>query len=98
MGTLTYYSEDSEPVVYNMVASRSIAAREQLAPSIDQIIADAENDPNPFPRITFELVFLYVILPIVTLYLLVHFLRAGFRFIKSKRKMRAVKPTGRYYR
>ncbi len=98
MGTLTYYSEDSEPVVYNMVASRSIAAREQLAPSIDQIISDAENDPNPFPRITFELVFLYVILPVVALYLLVHFLRAGFRFIKTKRKMRAVKPTGRYYR
>ena len=98
MGTLTYYGEDGNPVVYNMLASRSIAARAQLAPSIEQIIAAAENDPNPFPRLTFELVFLYGIVPAVSIYLLVRFSRAALRWIKSKRKMKAIKPTGRYYR
>ncbi|MBQ9265160.1 MAG: D-alanyl-D-alanine carboxypeptidase [Clostridia bacterium] len=98
MGTLTYYPEGDEPVVYDLVASRSIAARENLAPSIDQIVADAESDPNPFPRLTFELVFLYLLLPAAALYLLVHFGRAAIHFVKSKRKMKAVKPTGRYYR
>ena len=98
MGTLTYYGEDGNPVIYDMIASRSIAARQQLAPSIEQIIADAENDPNPFPRITFELIFLYVILPAVAIFLLIHFTRAAVKWIKAKRKVKAVKPSGRYYR
>jgi len=98
MGTLTYYAEGEAPVVYDMIASRSIAARKQLAPSIEQIYADAENDPNPFPRLTFELVFLFVILPIAALILLIHLLKMLFRFIKAKRKVKAVKPSGRYYR
>lgn len=98
MGTLTYYPDGDAPVVYDLIASRSIAARKQLAPSIEQIIADAENDPNPFPRITFELVFLYVILPLAGLWLFIHLLRVFFRWIKAKRKVKAVRPTGRYYR
>lgn len=98
MGTLTYYSEGEAPVVYDMVASRSIAARKQLAPSIEQIIADAENDPNPFPRITFELVFLYIILPAAGVWLFILALRALIRFLKAKRKVKAIKPSGRYYR
>ena len=98
MGKLTYYAEGEAPVVYDMVASRSIAARKQLAPSVEQIIADAENDPNPFPRITFELVFLYLILPLAALFFLVRLMRALIRFIKFKIKVRAVKPSGRYYR
>lgn len=98
MGTLTYYAEGEAPVVYDLVASRSIAAREQLAPSVEQIIAAAENDPNPFPRITFELVFLYLILPLTALILLIRLIRGLIRFIKAKRKVKAVKPSGRYYR
>ena len=98
MGTLTYYGEGEEPVVYNLVASRSIAAREQLAPSIDQIIQSAQEDPNPFPRITFELIFLYIILPAAAVYLFVRFSRFAIRWIKTKRKVKAVKPMGRYYR
>ncbi len=98
MGTLTFYTEDGAPVVYDMVASRSIAAREQLAPSIEQIIAAAENDPNPFPRITFELVFLYLILPVTAIILFIRLMRRLIRFIKARRKVKAVKPSGRYYR
>ncbi len=38
MGTLTYYNESGQPLIYDLVASRSIAAREQLFPSLDQLI------------------------------------------------------------
>lgn len=98
MGTLTYYPENGNPVVYELTASRSIAAREQLAPSIEQIISAAENDPNPFPRVTFELVFLYLILPAVAIYFALRGIRSLHQFLKKKSKVKAFKPTGRYYR
>ena len=98
MGTLTYYPEGGNPVVYELVASRSIAARKQLAPSVDEIIAAAENDPNPFPRITFELVLLYLILPALGIFLAVRLVRFLFAQIKHRAKVRTFKPSGRYYR
>ena len=98
MGTLTYYPENASPVVYELTASRSIAAREQLAPSVDQIIAAAEADPNPFPRLTFELVLLYLILPAGAVVLAVRGIRFVLRRLKKKNKVRAFKPTSRYYR
>ena len=98
MGTLTYYNESGQPLIYDLVASRSIAAREQLFPSLDQLIADAENDPNPFPRITVELVALYLVLPVLSVIAAVRLLKALFRLIRKRKKVKAVKPTSRYYR
>lgn len=98
MGTLTYYSDSGQPVVYDLVASRSIAAREQLFPSLDQLIADAENDPNPFPRVTVELVLLYLVLPVLSVIVAIRLLKALFRLIKKRKKVKAFKPTSRYYR
>ncbi len=98
MGTLTYYNESGQPLIYDLVASRSIAAREQLFPSLDQLIADAENDPNPFPRITVELVALYLVLPVLSVIVAVRLLKALFHLIKKRKKVRAFKPTSRYYR
>ena len=98
MGTMTYYPENGTPVVYELLAGRSISAREQLAPSIEEIIASAENDPTPFPRITFELVFLYLILPAVTIYLFLRGMKFLFAQLKRKSKVKAFKPSSRYYR
>lgn len=99
MGTITYYPEDGgTPVVYEMLATRTVAAREQLFPSIDQIIADAENDKNPFPRITFELVFLHIILPAIAILLLIKMIRFLKRHIHRRRRVKTHKPTSRYYR
>ena len=87
MGTLTYYPEDGgSAVVYEMLAGRSIAAREQLFPSIDQIIEAAENDKNPFPRVTFELVFLHVILPAVGIWMLVKIIKFLKKHIRRRRR------------
>ena len=98
MGTLTYYKEDGTPLVYDLVASRSIAAREQIAPSVEQIIAAAENDPNPFPRITVELVMLYVVLPVAGVILTIKIVKALLKLFHKRRKVKAYKPTSRYYR
>ena len=98
MGTLTYYPERGNPVVYELLASRSVAARDNLAPSISQIIADAQNDPNPFPRITVELVVLYLILPAVGVYVAFRVLKALFKLLKKRTRVKTFKPTSRYYR
>ena len=98
MGTLTYYKDDGVPLVYDLVASRSIAAREQIAPTVEQIIADAENDPNPFPRLTVELVVLYVLLPVAAVVLIVKMFKALLKLFHKRRKVKAYKPTSRYYR
>ena len=99
MGTLTYTPPDGgTPVVYELLASRSIAARERLVPTIDEIIAEAENDPNPFPRPTFELVFFYLVLPAAAVLLMIR----AVKFLRGKhhhrRRLRTFKPSGRYYR
>ena len=98
MGTLTYYGDSDVPVEYDLVASRSIAAREQLFPTVEQIISEAENDPNPFPRITAELVIVYLVLPAAAVFIALRLIKALFRFIKKRRKVKAFKPTSRYYR
>ena len=98
MGTLTYYGDSGVPVVYDLVATRSIAAREQLAPTVEEIIAAAESDPNPFPRVTAELVLVYLILPVLGLIFAFRLLKALFRLLKKRRKVKAYKPTSRYYR
>ena len=98
MGTLTYYPERSNPVVYELIASRSIAARDNIAPTIDQIVAAAENDPNPFPRLTVELVVLYVLLPILAVYVAIRVLKLLLRLMKKRTHVKTFKPTSRYYR
>jgi len=98
MGTLTYYPESGNPVMYELTASRSIAAREQLAPSVEQIIAAALADPNPFPRITFELILLHLILPALGIVILIKILGFLRRKLKRQHKVKAFKPTSRYYR
>lgn len=97
MGTLTYYQEDGTPVIYELVASRSIAVRANAYPTLDEIITSAENDPSPFPRITFELVFKFVLLPIAALVLLIVGLKKLCPLLRHKRRPQAFKPKGRYY-
>ncbi|MBR6187215.1 MAG: D-alanyl-D-alanine carboxypeptidase [Clostridia bacterium] len=98
MGTLTYYTADGVPIVYELTASRSIAARENLAPSVDEIIAAAQSDPNPFPRLTLELVVLYLVLPALAVFLAVKAVKAALKAVRKRVRVKAHKPTSRYYR
>ncbi len=99
MGRLTYYDSEGLPTVYELVATRSIQRREQLAPTIEDIIAYTEADRNPFPRFTFEFALLYIILPLTVLTVIVRLFRGLTRRRRRKRKrMRNVAPKERYYR
>ena len=98
MGTLTYYPEVGNPVVYELLAGRSIAAREQIAPTSEEIIAAAMADPNPFPRITVELVVLYGVPPVLGIFLLIRLIRFLIKIIRKRIRVKVFKPTSRYFR
>lgn len=98
-GTLTYYPEDGgSAVTYQLVASRSIARRENAPKSIEEIEAETYADPNPFPPFSLEFAFL-ALLPFAALvaiiWLPIHFLRKGSR---KGRHSRVPKPKNRYFR
>jgi len=97
MGTLTYTPEEGNPVVYELLASRSIEAREMLAPTLDEIIQAAMNDPNPFPRFTVEIFIRFILLPLAAVLVFLRFARFSRKFFKKKTKVKAVKPKERYY-
>lgn len=94
IGTMTYFTESGEPAVYDLVAARSVAVRENVPKTLEQIIAETYADPNPFPPFTLEviLVFCAPVLILVLLILLIILLR---RFLKTRGK-HAPRPTSRY--
>ena len=99
MGTLTYSDEDQKATVYELLATRSIARRESLAPSIEEIIAYTQADRNPFPRFTFELVFFYIFLPLFVIFMIIRFFRRlRHRKARKKQRMRSIEPQERYFR
>ena len=100
MGTLTYYNANKEATVYELVATRSIARRERVAPTVEEIIAYTEADPNPFPRFTLEFAAIYIALPIFCIILLIRLLVRLLSKKKGKSKKKKIKPkqTQTYYR
>lgn len=97
MANLTYYPEEGEPIEYELVASRSVARRVLDFPSLDELIEETLNDPNPFPRFTVE-IFLFLVAVVALIWGLVKGIKRimGFRSRKPRRK--AIKPISRYYR
>lgn len=60
VGTMTYFPENQSPVVYNLIASRSIAQRTGAPKTLEQIAAETDADPNPFPPLSIWLVLLFL--------------------------------------
>ena len=89
IGTMTYFDANGEPIVYNLVASRSVARRANAPKTLEEIVAETYSDPNPFPKPTVEMG-VYAALPFVGMYGLVKFLRA-----RRKKKRRASRHTPR---
>ena len=81
MGTMTYVTDRGEEVVYNLLATRSVIARQKRPPSLADIIAATEADPNPFPPLTVEIV-LIVLSPLLIVTALVLIIRAFIRGYK----------------
>ena len=55
MGTMTYVTDDGAAIEYNLLATRSVIARKDSPPTLADIIAMTEADPNPFPPLTLEI-------------------------------------------
>ena len=98
IGIMTYSPVDgSEPIEYELIASRSVERRAAIAPSLAEILQFSENDPNPFPRFSIEFLAL-VLLPIVAVVGLSQlFYKLFTRKKKPKIKRRTTYKT-RYYR
>ena len=74
VGTMTFFPDGSEPVEYHLVASRSIGARENAPPSLQEIIDSVMNDPNPLPKLNSRILVSYVVIPIVLIWIIMHFI------------------------
>ena len=94
MGTMTYFPENGEPAVYNLVAGRSVAARENIPKSLEQIVAETYADPNPFPPLSPEVVLILLspFFMVGLLVFLIHLLRKRLKTIRN----RAPRPVSRY--
>lgn len=66
LGSLTYISpQNNQSTTYSLVASRDILAREAAPLSLSQIEKNVYDDSNFFPGISLELVFYWLIPPVV---------------------------------
>lgn len=99
MGTLTYTptAPGSEPIVYELIATRSIIRRPSIAPTVEEIKAYTAADPNPFPRFSLEFLII-ILLPVLAVALVSYLL---FKLITRKRKPKLrqkLEYKTRYYR
>ena len=99
VGIMTYTPPggQAEPVEYELVASRSVLRRASLAPSVEEIYAYSDADPNPFPRFSFEFL-LVVLIPVFAVIILSQII---YRLLTRKRKPRVKQKLtykSRYYR
>ena len=94
IGTITYYAEDGTAAEYDLVAARSVAVRENVPKTLEEIIAETYADPNPFPPFDFEMGVLLIgpLILIGLLILLLHLLRRR----RRGRSLRAPRPVSRY--
>lgn len=84
MGILTFYAESGDIAEYELVATRSVAMRENAPPSLEQIEAYTASDENPWPRFSWDM----LVPPVAVLVLLLLLIR----FIKRHRKKRYKAP------
>lgn len=87
MGTMTYYAQSGEAVTYNLIATRSVAKRQNAPLSVSEIYEQIMSDPNPFPPLSIEIIITYGILPIVVLALVISL----FVYMIRHRRRRPVK-------
>ena len=94
IGSMTYFPQYGDPVVYLLTASRSVAKRENAPKTLEEIMNETYADPNPFPPFSFELlmVFLTPVLILGGLAVLILVLRKRQR----SHRMKAPKPSHRY--
>lgn len=93
MGKLTFYSESSGTAEYDLVATRSVEAREDAPPTLEQIEAYTAADENPLPRLSGDL-FVPPALAALGVFLVLRFIS---RHRKKRAKAPKVKPVRKRY-
>ena len=94
IGTMTYFPDRGEPVVYALTAGRSVEQRTNVPKTLDEIISETYADPNPFPPFNFEFA-ITLLGPVALLAVLILLARkAGKK--RRAHKMRAPRPVNRY--
>ena len=83
MGTMTYVTGSGEPFVYNLIASRSIAQRENMPKTLSEIWQETLEEGNPLPPFNATTAALLIIVGGVV-FAIVHFLN----FLLSRRRRR----------
>ncbi len=94
MGTMTYFESNGNAITYDLVASRSVAARENAPKTLEQIEMETLADPNPFPPLNADMIILIAI-PILILLILILIIRR----IRKRHRVRSRKtprPVRRY--
>ena len=94
IATMTYNTERGTSSVYNLTASRSVDQRENVPKTLEQIIMETYDDPNPFPPFSMELALILFGPPLLFVGLMLFLIRR--RKKKGTRQMRAPKPVNRY--
>ncbi len=94
MGTMTWFPEHGDPVVYQLTASRTVNMRENAPKTLEQIIEETYADPNPFPPFNVEFV-LVISSPLIALLLVILAVRFLLRRIRGRR-IKSPKPVSRH--
>ncbi len=84
IGTMTYFLENGNTLVYNLTAARSVPARENVPKTLEQIRQETEADTNLMPRFSLYVV-MRLFLPLVGLALV---LTVIIRFLQHLRQSR----------
>ena len=93
MGILTFYSENKGVAEYELVATRSIAARADAPLTLEQIEAYTAQDENPWPRFSWDL----LVPPGLILLALIWLIRFIRRHRKKRIKAPKIKPIKKKY-
>lgn len=94
IGTMTYFPPYSDPVVYPLVASRTIEQRQNVPKTLEEIYNEAYADPSILPPFSFELA-MVLLSPVLLILLLV----VGIVILRKKHRssrFRTPKPANRY--
>ena len=94
MGTLTYFPETGEPVVYQLTAARSVEKRENVPKTLDEIRRETYEDPNPFPPFNFEFA-MFLLRPLIVIAVVV-ILIVRLRKRRKTRRATIPRPAHRY--
>lgn len=99
IGTMTYTPMDSSlpAVKYDLLAGRDILRRASIVPTLEEIKAYTDADPNPFPRFSLEFLII-ILLPVIAVIILSQII---YKLLTRKRKPKVkqkLEYKTRYYR